>query len=177
MIGTDVHLGMLEFSERSVQTTELLVIGAGPYGLCIAAHARDSGLDVAVVGETMADRWPQHEPETRPRVELTEEHRQRRGASSKTSAKATVGATSAKGEATTEGGDHVEEEETTRRSFIVGEWTVRTGGSETSAYWEFRAIKDEIYLRLTNRDMASFLVTEPEALITYGVGYRLKNTW
>ncbi len=29
----------LEFPERSMQTTELLVIGAGPYGLCIAAHA------------------------------------------------------------------------------------------------------------------------------------------
>ncbi len=27
----------LEFPERSMQTTELLVIGAGPYGLCIAA--------------------------------------------------------------------------------------------------------------------------------------------
>jgi FAD-dependent urate hydroxylase len=37
-----------------MQTTELLVIGAGPYGLSIAAHAKDSGLDVAVVGETMA---------------------------------------------------------------------------------------------------------------------------
>jgi FAD-dependent urate hydroxylase len=37
-----------------MQTTELLVIGAGPYGLSIAAHARDSGLSVAVVGESMA---------------------------------------------------------------------------------------------------------------------------
>lgn len=37
-----------------MQTTELLVIGAGPYGLCIAAHAKDSGLSVAVVGESMA---------------------------------------------------------------------------------------------------------------------------
>jgi FAD-dependent urate hydroxylase len=36
-----------------MQTTELLLIGAGPYGLSIAAHAKDSGLDVAVVGETM----------------------------------------------------------------------------------------------------------------------------
>src|SRR5216683_2898486 len=44
----------LEFPERSMQTTELLVIGAGPYGLCIAAHARDSGLGVVVVGEAMA---------------------------------------------------------------------------------------------------------------------------
>src|SRR5947199_4421149 len=37
-----------------MQTTELLIIGAGPYGLSIAAYAKDSGLDVAVVGETMA---------------------------------------------------------------------------------------------------------------------------
>lgn len=35
-------------------TTELLVIGAGPYGLSIAAHAKDSGLDIAIVGESMA---------------------------------------------------------------------------------------------------------------------------
>jgi thioredoxin reductase len=27
-----------------MQTTELLLIGAGPYGLSIAAHAKDSGL-------------------------------------------------------------------------------------------------------------------------------------
>jgi cation diffusion facilitator CzcD-associated flavoprotein CzcO len=39
---------------RFMQTTELLVIGAGPYGLSIAAHARESGLSVAVVGEGMA---------------------------------------------------------------------------------------------------------------------------
>jgi cation diffusion facilitator CzcD-associated flavoprotein CzcO len=37
-----------------MQTTDLLVIGAGPYGLSIAAHARDAGLSVAVVGESMA---------------------------------------------------------------------------------------------------------------------------
>jgi cation diffusion facilitator CzcD-associated flavoprotein CzcO len=37
-----------------MQTTELLVIGAGPYGLAVAAHAKDAGLSVAVVGELMA---------------------------------------------------------------------------------------------------------------------------
>lgn len=37
-----------------MQTTDLLVIGAGPYGLCLAAHARDSGLSVSIVGESMA---------------------------------------------------------------------------------------------------------------------------
>jgi FAD-dependent urate hydroxylase len=42
------------FLERSMQTTDLLVIGAGPYGLSIAAHARAVGLSVAVVGESMA---------------------------------------------------------------------------------------------------------------------------
>jgi FAD-dependent urate hydroxylase len=34
-------------------TTELLVIGAGPYGLAVAAHAKHSGMDVTVVGEPM----------------------------------------------------------------------------------------------------------------------------
>lgn len=34
--------------------TDVLVIGAGPYGLCIAAYAKAKGLDVAIVGEPMA---------------------------------------------------------------------------------------------------------------------------
>lgn len=119
------------------------------------------------------DRWPEHEVETLIDVELTEEHRQRRGASSKSSTKAKVGATGATGEATTEGGDHVEEEGTARRKFSVGDWTIRSGGSETSAYWEFRAIrpKDEVNLRLVNREVASFLITGPKALITYSVEF------
>ncbi len=37
-----------------MQTTELLVIGAGPFGLAVAAHARLSGIGVTVVGEPMA---------------------------------------------------------------------------------------------------------------------------
>jgi cation diffusion facilitator CzcD-associated flavoprotein CzcO len=37
-----------------MQTTELLVIGAGPYGLAVAAHAKGAGLSVVVVGELMA---------------------------------------------------------------------------------------------------------------------------
>lgn len=37
-----------------MQTNELLVIGAGPYGLAVAAHAKLSGIGVTVVGEPMA---------------------------------------------------------------------------------------------------------------------------
>jgi len=37
-----------------MQTTELLVIGAGPFGLAVAAHAKASGIGVRVVGEPMA---------------------------------------------------------------------------------------------------------------------------
>jgi FAD-dependent urate hydroxylase len=37
-----------------MQTTALLVIGAGPFGLAVAAHARFSGIGVTVVGEPMA---------------------------------------------------------------------------------------------------------------------------
>jgi cation diffusion facilitator CzcD-associated flavoprotein CzcO len=44
-----------------MQTTELLVIGAGPYGLSIAAHAKESGLEVAIVGDSMAF-WKQNMP-------------------------------------------------------------------------------------------------------------------
>jgi cation diffusion facilitator CzcD-associated flavoprotein CzcO len=37
-----------------MQTTELLVIGAGPFGLAVAAHAKLSRIGVTVVGESMA---------------------------------------------------------------------------------------------------------------------------
>jgi cation diffusion facilitator CzcD-associated flavoprotein CzcO len=47
--------------KRVMQTTELLVIGAGPYGLSIAAHAKRSGINVLVTGETMAF-WKRHMP-------------------------------------------------------------------------------------------------------------------
>src|SRR5437773_12189386 len=49
------------FLERAMQTTDLLVIGAGPYGLSIAAHARTAGPSVAVVGESMAF-WKRNMP-------------------------------------------------------------------------------------------------------------------
>ena len=37
-----------------MQITELLVIGAGPYGLAVAGHAKDSRIGVTVVGDSMA---------------------------------------------------------------------------------------------------------------------------
>jgi cation diffusion facilitator CzcD-associated flavoprotein CzcO len=44
-----------------MHTTELLVIGAGPYGLAIAAHAKRSGINVTIVGEAMAF-WKRNMP-------------------------------------------------------------------------------------------------------------------
>jgi thioredoxin reductase len=44
-----------------MQTTELLVIGAGPYALSAAAHAKRSGMGVTVVGESMAS-WKHSMP-------------------------------------------------------------------------------------------------------------------
>jgi cation diffusion facilitator CzcD-associated flavoprotein CzcO len=44
-----------------MQTSELLIIGAGPYGLSIAAHAKRAGINVMVTGETMAF-WKRHMP-------------------------------------------------------------------------------------------------------------------
>ncbi|MYY10167.1 NAD(P)-binding domain-containing protein [Streptomyces sp. SID4919] len=41
---------------------DLLVVGAGPYGLSIAAHAAAAGLDVRVFGRPMA-AWRDHMPE------------------------------------------------------------------------------------------------------------------
>ncbi len=37
-----------------MQGSELLLIGAGPYGLTVAAHAKNSGIEVTVAGEPMA---------------------------------------------------------------------------------------------------------------------------
>ncbi|RSS80212.1 NAD(P)-binding domain-containing protein [Streptomyces sp. WAC06614] len=41
---------------------DLVVIGAGPYGLSVAAHAAAAGLDVRVLGRPMAS-WRDHMPE------------------------------------------------------------------------------------------------------------------
>src|SRR5262245_53746546 len=43
-------------------TTELLVIGAGPYGLATAAAAKAAGINTTVVGEPMSF-WRRHMPE------------------------------------------------------------------------------------------------------------------
>ncbi|CAM5516746.1 Ferredoxin--NADP reductase [Streptomyces alboniger] len=40
---------------------DLLIVGAGPYGLSIAAHAAAAGLDVRVIGRPMAS-WRDHMP-------------------------------------------------------------------------------------------------------------------
>ncbi len=41
--------------------TELLVVGAGPYGVAVAAHARERGIETTVVGRTM-EFWTDHMP-------------------------------------------------------------------------------------------------------------------
>jgi 2-polyprenyl-6-methoxyphenol hydroxylase-like FAD-dependent oxidoreductase len=43
------------------ETTDLLIIGAGPFGLAMAAWARCEGLDHRVVGRPMAF-WREHMP-------------------------------------------------------------------------------------------------------------------
>ena len=40
---------------------ELLIVGAGPFGLALAAHAADLGLDYLIVGEPMGF-WKRHMP-------------------------------------------------------------------------------------------------------------------
>ena len=44
-----------------MRSTEVLVIGAGPFGLSVAARAKDCGMDVTVVGEPMAF-WKRNMP-------------------------------------------------------------------------------------------------------------------
>ncbi len=45
-----------------MDTTSLLVVGAGPYGLAAAARALESGIDTAVVGRPLSF-WTDHMPE------------------------------------------------------------------------------------------------------------------
>jgi FAD-dependent urate hydroxylase len=44
-----------------VETTSLLVVGAGPYGLAVAARARDRGIDTIAVGRPLGF-WTDHMP-------------------------------------------------------------------------------------------------------------------
>src|SRR5690349_22345157 len=62
LLPIDILAGLESCLERYMHNTELLVIGAGPYGLSVAAHAKDSGTDVTVVGESMAF-WKQNMPD------------------------------------------------------------------------------------------------------------------
>lgn len=44
-----------------MQKTEVLVVGAGPYGISIAAHLRARGVDHVIAGKPM-DSWTEHSP-------------------------------------------------------------------------------------------------------------------
>ena len=44
-----------------MERTSLLVVGAGPYGLAVAARARESGIDTVVVGHPLGF-WTDHMP-------------------------------------------------------------------------------------------------------------------
>jgi cation diffusion facilitator CzcD-associated flavoprotein CzcO len=44
-----------------VETTTLLVVGAGPYGLAVAAHAQERGIDSRIVGKPLGF-WTEHMP-------------------------------------------------------------------------------------------------------------------
>jgi hypothetical protein len=47
--------------EHYMRAREVLIIGAGPYGLSISAHLRGRGIDHLIVGRTM-DTWRAHMP-------------------------------------------------------------------------------------------------------------------
>jgi len=46
---------------RSTQSIDVAIIGAGPYGLSVAAHLLDAGIDARVFGDPMAG-WRHHMP-------------------------------------------------------------------------------------------------------------------
>jgi thioredoxin reductase len=47
--------------DEAMRRTELLVVGAGPYGIAVAAYAKSLGLDVALVGRPL-ELWKSHMP-------------------------------------------------------------------------------------------------------------------
>jgi thioredoxin reductase len=52
---------MAAFPIPGSDRTSLLVIGAGPYGVAVAAHARAQGIDTVIAGQPMA-LWRRHMP-------------------------------------------------------------------------------------------------------------------
>ena len=52
---------MAPATSLAIYRTSLLVIGAGPYGVALAAHARAQGIETLVVGQPMAF-WRGHMP-------------------------------------------------------------------------------------------------------------------
>ena len=61
--GSFRHRPILYFGERlTVTTVDIAIIGAGPYGLSLAAHLRDSGRSVRIFGSPMR-AWSNHMPQ------------------------------------------------------------------------------------------------------------------
>jgi FAD-dependent urate hydroxylase len=50
-LGTKI--GVQEFSDSAVRKTDLLIVGAGPFGLAMAAYAKHLGIDHLLVGKPM----------------------------------------------------------------------------------------------------------------------------
>jgi Pyridine nucleotide-disulphide oxidoreductase len=51
-----------EDASREVQRTEIAIVGAGPYGLSLAAHLRTTGLPFRIIGRVM-ETWREQMPE------------------------------------------------------------------------------------------------------------------
>ena len=52
---------MLSKTSAAAKTTDVLIIGAGPFGICLAAHVQKLGLDYLMVGKPM-EFWKKHMP-------------------------------------------------------------------------------------------------------------------
>lgn len=57
-----LHGGSTQHAGALMESTELLVIGAGPYGVATAARAIERGIKTTIVGGPLSF-WKQHMPE------------------------------------------------------------------------------------------------------------------
>src|ERR1700759_3298913 len=61
MLNVMLHISSVSFRDRLGNMTKTVIIGAGPYGLSLAAHLAAAGHDFRIFGKAMTT-WQEHMP-------------------------------------------------------------------------------------------------------------------